>query len=219
MKKNIIKNSLSILSLILILVAMPSISSQKQFAAASDDDDEESERNNNDDGDRNNTDDNNDDEDNNEDNDDDKEDNDDNSNNNDNRDNIDNSNNKTNNEPEPSLLIKKVAPEITTYSHVEYGDIIETKTDTVTRYETKPVITQTVTMPKEFQRDTDGDFLVDAIDPDPTTAQWEYFTDSDEDGVPNVYDKYPNENDFSFYEQGADANNNGLVDSYERLAK
>lgn len=206
MKKNIIKNGLSILSLILILVAMPSISSQKQFAAASDDDDKnygESDRNDDDDRDRDDDDGRDDDDRDDDSRDDDEDDND----------------NKTNNEPEPSLLIKKVAPEITTYSHVEYGDIIETKTDTVTRYETKPVITQTLTIPEEFQRDTDGDFLVDAIDPDPTTAQWEYFTDSDEDGVPNAYDKYPNENDFSFYEQGADANNNGLVDSYERLAK
>lgn len=217
MKKNIIKNSLSILLLILIWTVAPFIPNQKPFVIASDDDDEgyeESDRDNDND----NRDDNNNDE---EDNDGEEEDNDDANEDNNNANANDNNypTNKINNEPEPSLLIKKVTPEITTYSHVEYGDITETKTDTVTRYETKPIITQTFTIPEEFQRDTDGDFLVDAIDPDPTTAQWEYFTDSDDDGIPNVYDKYPGKNDFSFYEQETDANNNGLVDSYERLAK
>jgi hypothetical protein len=67
-----------------------------------------------------------------------------------------------------------------------------------------------------FTTDTDGDKLVDAIDPNPLVPQWEFYTDDDGDSVPNAFDKYLNENDF-FYQQNVDVNANGILDSFENL--
>lgn len=65
-----------------------------------------------------------------------------------------------------------------------------------------------------YDIDTDGDKLVDAIDPHPTINEYELFTDDDNDGVPNATDQYKGENDFLFVDF-TDTNNNGILDSFE----
>jgi hypothetical protein len=67
----------------------------------------------------------------------------------------------------------------------------------------------------EFLKDTDGDYLVDGIDPEPTRDNREYFTDTDGDGVPNAFDQYHDEDDFSYHDD-TDLDGNGILDSYER---
>jgi hypothetical protein len=81
--------------------------------------------------------------------------------------------------------------------------------------EYRPVIEKVVITEEAYAKDTDGDLLVDALDPDPVRKQSEYFTDTDGDGVPNALDQHPNEDDFSYYESETDNNNNGIIDSYE----
>jgi FtsZ-interacting cell division protein ZipA len=66
-----------------------------------------------------------------------------------------------------------------------------------------------------YTLDTDGDALVDAIDPDPSIAQQEYFTDTDGDGMPNALDLHHDEDDFAYFEFEIDENGNGILDSYE----
>jgi len=83
----------------------------------------------------------------------------------------------------------------------------------------KEVMLEPVTIYKDvveegYAVDSDGDELVDAIDPDPNVKQQEYFTDSDGDGIPNLYDAYPDEDDFLYIET-LDANDNGVLDVYE----
>ena len=80
----------------------------------------------------------------------------------------------------------------------------------------KPVTRTVVVTDEEFQKDTDGDELVDAIDPDPFRHQSEYFTDIDGDGIPNALDQYHDEDDFAYYEFETDENENGIIDSYEQ---
>ncbi|MCW1888674.1 MAG: hypothetical protein KIH67_003930, partial [Candidatus Moranbacteria bacterium] len=58
----------------------------------------------------------------------------------------------------------------------------------ITEY--KPVTETVVTLDDSYQKDTDGDQLVDAIDPNPLIKQSEYFTDTDGDGVPNALDQH-----------------------------
>ena len=94
----------------------------------------------------------------------------------------------------------------------------EYKTIKVTQevIEYRPV-TQTVMVTKEdYARDTDGDGLVDAIDPDPFVPQSEYFTDTDGDGVPNALDQHHDGDDFAYFDSETDNNNNGILDSYEQ---
>ncbi len=67
-----------------------------------------------------------------------------------------------------------------------------------------------------YGTDTDGDLLVDAIDPNPTIPQKELFTDDDNDGVPNANDVYKNDDDFKYLEY-SDTNNNGVLDMLEYL--
>lgn len=68
-----------------------------------------------------------------------------------------------------------------------------------------------------YDVDTDGDGLVDAIDPDPLVPQDQYFTDTDGDGVPDALDQYPGQDDFLMASQqsNVDANGNGVLDTYE----
>ncbi len=90
----------------------------------------------------------------------------------------------------------------------------------VTRYVTvyKPV-TETITItPDDYQRDSDNDQLVDAIDPDPRVPQSEYFTDTDSDGVPDALDRHHDEDDFAYHDFETDDNHNGIIDSYEGLS-
>lgn len=85
----------------------------------------------------------------------------------------------------------------------------------VTKYETRQVSKVVTVTPPEYGTDTDGDGLVDAIDPDPNRPQKDYFTDSDGDSVPDAYDRHPGEDDLAYVESGTDQNGNGIVDAYE----
>lgn len=86
----------------------------------------------------------------------------------------------------------------------------------VTEY--KPVVTTVEVTPDEYLKDSDGDLLVDAIDPSPYVKQSEYYTDIDGDGVPNAIDKHHDEDDFAYFDDlETDTNNNGLLDSYEAV--
>lgn len=89
----------------------------------------------------------------------------------------------------------------------------------VTRYEVRQVVRTVAVLAPEYEMDTDGDLLVDGIDPDPKVHQREYFTDTDGDGIPNVFDRHHDEDDFAYYDGEDDADSNGLLDSYERLAE
>jgi len=88
----------------------------------------------------------------------------------------------------------------------------------VTRYEVRQVARVVTVLAPEYGRDTDGDLLVDGIDPNPLIHQKEYFTDADDDGIPNVFDRFSGEDDFSYFEED-DADQDGILDTYERLAE
>ncbi len=91
-------------------------------------------------------------------------------------------------------------------------------TEETVEYETveEPIIVQTTTVvvSQGFDVDTDGDKLVDKIDPNPTILEIELFTDDDLDGVPNAYDHFQGEDDYTFVEF-VDTNSNGIVDDLE----
>lgn len=85
----------------------------------------------------------------------------------------------------------------------------------VTRYETRQVSKTVLVTPVEYQADTDGDGLVDAVDPDPKRHQKEYFTDTDGDSVADAFDLHHDDDDLTYVEGSADMNGNGIIDSYE----
>jgi hypothetical protein len=91
----------------------------------------------------------------------------------------------------------------------------KTVTQTITTYVTKQVPVTSLVTPAEYVTDTDGDGLVDAIDPDPKVPQKEYYTDDDGDSVPNALDKHPGEDDLAFFDELADVDGNGIIDTYE----
>jgi len=66
-----------------------------------------------------------------------------------------------------------------------------------------------------YDKDTDGDGIVDALDPHPTIPEQQFFTDSDNDGVPDNDDHFPGHDDFYTFPDNADANMNGILDTYE----
>lgn len=107
----------------------------------------------------------------------------------------------------------------------EEGDDRDEKEDNakeaveVTRYEVRQVVQTVAVLAPEYETDTDGDLLVDGVDPNPRVHQREYFTDTDGDGIPNVFDRHHDEDDFAYYDGEDDADSNGLLDSYERLAE
>lgn len=68
-----------------------------------------------------------------------------------------------------------------------------------------------------FRIDSDGDGLFDGIDPHPRTHEREYFTDDDDDSVPNAFDLHKGEDDFMYYDQDTDVNENGIIDAYESM--
>jgi hypothetical protein len=83
--------------------------------------------------------------------------------------------------------------------------------------EYKPVTKTINVTPEEYLKDSDGDGLVDALDPNPYIEQSEFFTDTDGDGVPNAFDRHHDEDDFVFFDDlETDTNNNGILDSYEQ---
>lgn len=79
---------------------------------------------------------------------------------------------------------------------------------------TKPVIRYITIVDPGFDVDTDGDKLVDALDPNPTIPEQDFFTDDDDDGVPNISDEHPGEDDY-LYLTFEDENFNGILDSLE----
>ncbi|MEI7750019.1 MAG: hypothetical protein WCJ25_03370 [Candidatus Moraniibacteriota bacterium] len=91
----------------------------------------------------------------------------------------------------------------------------KTVTTYVTQYVTRQVSKVVTVTPLEYQTDTDGDGLVDAIDPDPKRRQQDYFTDSDGDSVPDAFDRHPGEDDLAYSETNTDLDGNGIIDAYE----
>lgn len=90
-------------------------------------------------------------------------------------------------------------------------------TKTIQVIEYRKVSKEVTVTPEEYARDSDGDGLVDALDPNPLIDQHEYFTDDDSDGVPNVLDLYPGKDDFTFFDGiEADTNGDGILDLYQR---
>lgn len=79
---------------------------------------------------------------------------------------------------------------------------------------TKPVIRYITIVDPGFDVDSDGDKLVDALDPNPNIPEQDFFTDDDDDGVPNVSDEHPGEDDY-LYLTFEDQNRNGVLDSLE----
>ncbi len=91
------------------------------------------------------------------------------------------------------------------------------KTIYVTEYQERQVSRIVVVTPPEYRTDSDGDGLVDAIDPEPRRRQQEYFTDTDGDSVADAFDMHHDEDDFLYDEAGTDTDGNGIIDSYEGL--
>jgi len=81
--------------------------------------------------------------------------------------------------------------------------------------EYRPVTRNVTVTEPAFEKDTDNDGLVDGLDPDPNVDQRQYFTDDDHDSMPNVWDRYPGEDDFSYLDDQSDTDHNGLIDAYE----
>jgi hypothetical protein len=97
------------------------------------------------------------------------------------------------------------------YYEEEYEIIYE---EVPVEYYPVPQVTYVWVTDEGYDVDSDGDILVDAIDPNPFIHQSELFTDSDGDSVPDAYDIYPGEDDY-YYIEDFDDNNNGILDSYE----
>lgn len=96
------------------------------------------------------------------------------------------------------------------YVSTPIEEVVETPAETLTGINYVKVIDA------GYDRDTDDDLLVDAIDPNPTIPQKELYTDDDADGVPNAYDAHPGEDDFLYLDY-TDENNNGILDLLEYL--
>lgn len=92
-----------------------------------------------------------------------------------------------------------------------------TKTKSTPTYKTVYVTKVITTLDPKFTTDTDKDGIVDGLDPHPTISEIEFFTDDDNDGIPNAFDTHPGEDDYAYFEQDQDANNNGILDSFESL--
>lgn len=80
---------------------------------------------------------------------------------------------------------------------------------------TKPVIRYITLVDPGFNIDTDHDGLVDAIDPNPTISEIDFFTDDDGDSVPNALDTVKGADDYQ-YMTFEDTNSNGILDSLEK---
>lgn len=83
--------------------------------------------------------------------------------------------------------------------------------------EERPVVETYVETDPGYDDDSDGDALVDALDPDPAIPQSDYFTDDDGDSVPNALDTRPGADDILALDELSDANANGILDAYEPL--
>jgi len=97
-----------------------------------------------------------------------------------------------------------------------YEDSYETVEEYIVVEEPAPIISYITVFDAGYDKDTDGDSLVDALDPNPTVKESQFFTDDDKDGISNAYDTFPNEDDF-LYLEFIDENANGLIDDLEPL--
>ena len=89
---------------------------------------------------------------------------------------------------------------------------VRSKETVITTYR---LVTKTVTtLDEKFRVDMDGDLLVDGLDLHPAVPESEYFTDDDEDAVPNAVDAYPGEDDFLVFDDGEDRDKDGILDSF-----
>jgi len=79
----------------------------------------------------------------------------------------------------------------------------------------KPVVRNITLVDPGFDKDTDGDGIVDALDPNPQIPEKVFYTDSDNDGVADAFDIYEGEDDF-LYTEFMDTNSNGILDSLEQ---
>jgi hypothetical protein len=85
---------------------------------------------------------------------------------------------------------------------------------------TYKLVEKTVTtLDEKFKIDTDGDLLVDGLDPHPTVPESAYFSDDDEDAVPNAVDAYPGKDDFFIFDDEADRDEDGLIDSFVMVTR
>lgn len=109
---------------------------------------------------------------------------------------------KEDDEQKIEYIIEEVVPNKTTLGPAQ------------TTTTTKPVIRYITIVDPGFDVDSDGDKLVDALDPNPTIPEQDFFTDDDDDGVPNVSDEHPGEDDY-LYLTFEDENLNGILDSLE----
>lgn len=71
-----------------------------------------------------------------------------------------------------------------------------------------------VMLDEKFKIDTDGDRLVDGLDPDPLVSQLAYFMDEDEDAVPDALDRFPGADDFFAFEDSEDQDGDGVLDAF-----
>ncbi len=71
-----------------------------------------------------------------------------------------------------------------------------------------------VVLDEKFRIDTDGDLLVDGLDPDPLISQLAYFMDDDEDAVPNALDRFPGADDFFAFDDDEDQDGDGILDAF-----
>lgn len=93
------------------------------------------------------------------------------------------------------------------------------KTKSTPIYKTILVTKVITTLDPIFETDKDADGLVDGLDPHPAMHEREYFTDDDDDSIPNAFDKYKDDDDFVYYEGEKDENEDGILDSYEFMAE
>lgn len=98
--------------------------------------------------------------------------------------------------------------------YVEYTVYSGSEVPTNTLITEVPVTTYVTVVDSGYDIDTDGDGLVDAIDPHPSTPEVLLYTDSDNDSVPDANDAYPDEDDF-LYIMFEDVNENGILDFLE----
>lgn len=104
--------------------------------------------------------------------------------------------------------------EYVVYEGKEIPTYENSQPQTITETVTVPVIKTITVIDDGYDIDTDGDLLVDAIDPHPEIHEKLLFTDTDNDGVPDATDAYPDEDDF-LYILFPDENQNGISDFLE----
>lgn len=113
--------------------------------------------------------------------------------------------------PAPAVVEESVTSPVKTEKVAKPKAVIQEVVETI------PVTETYVETDPGYDIDSDGDGLVDAIDPDPVVSQTAYFTDDDGDSVPNAIDTHPGSDDLLMLDELTDANANGILDSYESV--